>query len=193
MKRIFLITLIFTFSLQNLTNADNLKDFQIEGFSVGDKLSDRMSKEEIDENIVPYFQDQRKYYIVGKTNDLNQYDQIEFYIKSNDKSYEIRTIGAGIFINNLDECLEKKKKVVKDLDKVFTNIKKRSGKKKHEADPKGNSFQYIDQYDINFPNHIRVECTDYSDEMLNSGLAANSLSIVIMTEEINDWIYSGYK
>ena len=193
MKRIFLITLIFTFSLQNLTNADNLKDFQIEGFSVGDKLSDRMSKEEIDENIVPYFQDQRKYYIVGKTNDLNQYDQIEFYIKSNDKSYEIRTIGAGIFINNLNECLEKKKKVVKDLDKVFTNIKKRSGKKKHEADPKGNSFQYIDQYDINYPNHIRVECTDYSDEMLNSGLAANSLSIVIMTEEINDWIYSGYK
>ena len=87
----------------------------------------------------------------------------------------------------------KEKKVVKDLDKVFTNIKKRSGKKKHEADPKGNSFQYIDQYDINFPNHIRVECTDYSDEMLNSGLAANSLSIVIMTEEINDWIYSGYK
>ena len=85
MKRIFLITLIFTFSLQNLTNADNLKDFQIEGFSVGDKLSDRMSKEEIEENIVPYFQDQRKYYIVGKSYGLNQYDQIEFYIKSNDK------------------------------------------------------------------------------------------------------------
>lgn len=193
MKRIFLITLIFTFSLQNLTNADNLKDFQIEGFSVGDKLSDRMSKEEIEENIVPYFQDQRKYYIVGKSYGLNQYDQIEFYIKSNDNSYEIRTIGAGIFIDNLDECLEKKKKVVNDLDQVFTNIKKRSGKKKHEADPKGNSLQYIDQYDFDYPNHIRVECTDYSEEMLNSGLASNSLSIVIMTKEITDWISGGYR
>ena len=191
--KIILIILISIFGFQSLTKANDIRDFEIEGFSVGDKLSEKMSIKEIDENIVPYFQDQRKYYIVGKTNDLNQYDQIEFYIKSNDKSYEIRTIGAGIFINNLDECLEKKKKVVNDLDKVFTNIKKRSGKKKHEADPKGNSFQYIDQYDINFPNHIRVECTDYSDEMLNSGLAANSLSIVIMTEEINDWIYSGYK
>ena len=193
MKRIFLITLIFTFSLQNLTNADNLKDFQIEGFSVGDKLSDRMSKEEIEENIVPYFQDQRKYYIVGKSYGLNQYDQIEFYIKSNDNSYEIRTIGAGIFIDNLNECLEKKKKVVNDLDQVFTNIKKRSGKKKHEADPKGNSLQYIDQYDFDYPNHIRVECTDYSEEMLNSGLASNSLSIVIMTKEITDWISGGYR
>ena len=191
--RIFLTILIIIFNLQSWTKANDLRDFQIEGFSVGDKLSESMSIKEINENIVPYFQDQRKYYIVGKTNDLNQYDQIEFYIKSNDKSYEIRTIGAGIFINNLNECLEKKKNVVKDLDKVFTNIKKRSGKKKHEADPKGNSLQYIDQYDINYPNHIRVECTDYSEEMLNSGLASNSLSVVIMTEEINDWINSGYK
>ena len=191
--KIILIILISIFGFQSLAKADDIRDFQLEGFSVGDKLSEKMSIKEIDENIVPYFQDQRKYYIVGKTNDLNQYDQIEFYIKSNDKSYEIRTIGAGIFINNLNECLEKKKNVVKDLDKVFTNIKKRSGKKKHEADPKGNSLQYIDQYDINYPNHIRVECTDYSEEMLNSGLAANSLSVVIMTEEINDWINSGYK
>ena len=191
--KIFLTILILIFNFQSFAKANDLRDFQIEGFSVGDKLSETMSIKEINESIIPYFQDQRKYYIVGKTYGLNQYDQIEFYIKSSDKSYEIRTIGAGIFINNLDECLKKKKKVVNDLDKVFTNIKKRSGKKKHEADPKGNSFQYIDQYDFNYPNHIRVECTDYSEEMLNSGLAANSLSVVIMTKEINDWIYSGYK
>ena len=53
------------------------------------------------ENIVPYFQDQRKYYIVGKTNNLSQYDQIEFYIKSNDNNYEIRTIAAGNFTNRI--------------------------------------------------------------------------------------------
>ena len=112
--KIFLIILILIFNIQSLTKADDIRDFQIEGFSVGDKLSEKMSIKEIDENIVPYFQDQRKYYIVGKTYDLNQYDQIEFYIKSNDKSYEIRTIGAGIFINDLDECLEKKKKLLKN-------------------------------------------------------------------------------
>ena len=76
---------------------------------------------------------------------------------------------------------------------MFTNIKKRSGKKKHEADPKGNSFQYIDQFDLNFPNHIRVECTEYSQEMINSGLATNSLSVVIMNKEVMDWISGGYK
>ena len=152
-----------------------------------------MSKQEINKSIIPYFQDKRKYYIVGKADNLNQYDQIEFYIKSNDDNYEIRTIAAGIFTKDLATCLKKKKEIVYDLEQVFTNIKKRSGKKKHEADPKGNSFQYIDQFDLNFPNHIRVECTEYSQEMINSGLATNSLSVVIMNKEVMDWISGGYK
>ena len=191
--KIHLIAFILILSFQSFTWADDIRDFQIEGFSVGEKLSKKMSKQEINKNIIPYFQDKRKYYIVGKVDNLNQYDQIEFYIKSNDDNYEIRTIAAGIFTKDLATCLKKKKEIVYDLEQVFTNIKKRSGKKKHEADPKGNSFQYIDQFDLNFPNHIRVECTEYSQEMINSGLATNSLSVVIMNKEVMDWISGGYK
>ena len=191
--KIFLSTIIFIFSVQSLSNADDIRDFQIEGYSVGDKLSKTMSKQDIKESTIPYFQDKRKYYIVGKADNLNQYDQIEFYIKSNDNNYEIRTISAGIFTKNLDSCLKKKNKIVDDLEQVFVNVKKRSGKKKHEADPKGNSYQYIDQFDLDFPNHIRVECTEYSQEMINSGLATNSLSVVIMSKEITEWISGGYK
>ena len=108
--KFFLYVYILIFSLQSWTKADDITDFEIEGFSLGDKLSKTMSKKEINENIIPYFQDQRKYYIVGKTNNLSQYDQIEFYIKSNDNNYEIRTIAAGNFTKNLDSCLEKKKR-----------------------------------------------------------------------------------
>jgi hypothetical protein len=38
-----------------------------------------------------------------------------------------------------------------------------------------------------------VECTQFSDDMTNSGKAQNSLNVVVMTKEINDWIASGYK
>ena len=193
MKKFILLVLFLILNLQLSVKADDIRDFQIEGFSVGEKLSKKMSKQEINQSIIPYFQDKRKYYIVGKADNLNQYDQIEFYIKSNDDNYEIRTIAAGIFTKDLATCLKKKKEIVYDLEQVFTNIKKRSGKKKHEADPKGNSFQYIDQFDLNFPNHIRVECTEYSQEMINSGLATNSLSVVIMNKEVMDWISGGYK
>ena len=124
---------------------------------------------------------------------LQQYDQLEFYIKTNDKSYKILTIVAGIYSSNLDSCLKKKKIIAKDLTQLFSNVKKISGKKKHEIDPKGKSYHYMDQFNLNYPNHIRVECTDFSKEILDSKIAQNSLNVVVMTKEINDWIYGGYR
>ena len=191
--RIFIAVLILIFSFQSWTKADDIRDFEIEGMSIGDSLLDFMSINEIRENTLPYFEDKRKYYVVGMINNLKIYDQIEIYLKSNDKNYEIKSILAGVYINNLSKCFEKKKEIVKSLDKVFTNIKKISGTKKHEADVTGNSKHYIDQYNINFPNHIRVECTEFSDQMINSGQGQNSLNVVAMIKEINDWIAMGYQ
>ena len=34
----FLLTLILIFSVQSLTNADDIRDFEIEGISIGDSL-----------------------------------------------------------------------------------------------------------------------------------------------------------
>ena len=43
MARLFLIFMIF-FSLQSWTKADDIRDFQIEGMSIGDSLLDYYSK-----------------------------------------------------------------------------------------------------------------------------------------------------
>ena len=191
--KIFLTVLIIIFSLQPLTKADDIGDFEIEGISVNISALDFMSKNEIKNNIFPYFETKRDYYISNFANDLKIYDQVEIYLKSNDDKYQIKSIIAAIFYNDLDACLDKKKKIVSDLDKIFSNVEKLSGSKKHESDPTGNSIHYIDQYNIDYPNHIRVECTQFSNDMINSGLAQNSLNVVVMTKEINDWITSGYK
>jgi hypothetical protein len=191
--RKLLLVIILIFNFQNLTKADDISDFEIEGLSVNKTALDFMSKNEIKSNTLPYFESKRSYYITGIVNNLKLYDRVEIYLKSNDKSYKIKAIIAGIFINDLESCLKQKKKIVNDLDKIFLNVKKLSGSKKHEADPSGKSFHYIDQYNLDHPNHIRVECTQFSNEMINSGMAQNSLNVVVMTEEINDWVYSGYK
>ena len=191
--KIFLSILFLILTFLSTSYADDIENFEIEGISIGENLSKKMSKKEIKQNTINYFNDTRQYYIVGMVNNLNQYDQLEFYLKTSDKNYEIKSIVAGIYFNDLNACLEKKKLVVNDLDQIFSDIEKVSGKKKHEADPKGNSYHYIDQYNIDFPTHIRVECTEFSKEMIDSGMATNSLNIVVMTKEINDWIYSGYK
>ncbi|MDC1025970.1 hypothetical protein OAQ82_03275 [Candidatus Pelagibacter sp.] len=188
-----LLFFILTVSFQSWANSDDIKDFGIEGMSINKSALDFMTVDEILNNTLPYFETKRKYYIVSVIDDLKLYDQVEIYLKSNDNKYYIKSINAGIFIDELDQCLKQKKKIVNDLDKIFSNIKKISGSKKHEADPTGQSKHYIDQYNLGYPNHIRVECTQFSKEMINAGLASNSLNVVVMTKEINDWVAGGYK
>jgi len=45
--KIFLTVIIIVFSLQSWTKAEDIKDFQIEGMSVGDSLLDYYSEKEI--------------------------------------------------------------------------------------------------------------------------------------------------
>ena len=47
----FLIILILIINLPNLSFADDIRDFQIEGMSIGDSLLDYFSEEEIKTNI----------------------------------------------------------------------------------------------------------------------------------------------
>ena len=45
--RVFLTVLILIFSLQSWTKADDIRDLQIEGMSIGDSLLDFFSEEKI--------------------------------------------------------------------------------------------------------------------------------------------------
>ena len=45
--KILLLILILTFGLPSLTKANDIRDFQIEGMSIGDSLLDFFSLEEI--------------------------------------------------------------------------------------------------------------------------------------------------
>ena len=50
MKRLLLI-LILTFSFQTLTKADDIRDFEIEGISLGDNLLDHFNIEELKQQL----------------------------------------------------------------------------------------------------------------------------------------------
>ncbi len=47
MKRLSLYLFLIFFTLQTPSQADDIRDFQIEGMSIGDSLLDYMSKKEI--------------------------------------------------------------------------------------------------------------------------------------------------
>ena len=83
-----LLTLLFIFSFQSWTKADNINEFEIEGMSIGDSLLDFLSEDEINNSRRNYYSN-RKYYAVGISKNVEIYETVDVYLKSGDKSYEI--------------------------------------------------------------------------------------------------------
>ena len=52
--KLFLSIFVLVFNLQSLANSDDIKEFQIEGMSIGDSVLDFFSKKEIEKFSVNY-------------------------------------------------------------------------------------------------------------------------------------------
>ena len=191
-----LLILILTLSFHTLTKADDIRDFQIEGMSVGDSLLDYMTKKEINLSKRNYFEDQRKYYVVGKAKNLEKYEVVDLYLKTGDKNYTIRTIG-GMITLDLKKCLNIKKNISKEFDKIFSNLKIDDYVRSHEYDKSGNSKQYQRIYSFGngdiMDSHIRIECDTWSKAIIDKDGFSDGLNVIAMTTEILKWIYSDYE
>ncbi len=196
MKNFFTV-LILIFALQSWAKADDIKDFQIEGMSIGDSLIDHMSLEDINKNIFTnYYKDgkKRKYYATGYFGS-SMYDQVEIYLKNNDKTFKIKAISA--FLKKPENCKSKKKKIVDDLKILFKNINPVTYNDiPHSFDKSGNSKQFQTGFllknDSN-KDHIRVECTYWSDEMKKKNQFVDTLSVGVYSTEVLRWVLRGYK
>ena len=124
MKRLLLI-LILTFSFQSLTKADDIRDFEIEGISVGDSLLDYYSEAEINSKYKNYHYSSKKYYQIGIEKNINQYELVTIHLKNKDKRYIIHNIGGVIEFKNRDKkkC-ENQMEIIKDS--IVKNLKLRA-------------------------------------------------------------------
>ena len=185
--RIFIIVLVLIFSLQSWTRADDVRDFEIEGMSIGDSLLKHYSKNVLD-NIEKYYYPNSKK-IVGLysqvfNKNLNNYDAIQFSVTPD--NYQIEAI-AGLnyeFKNKKKECYQEMEKIFDEIKLLFPNSKTVKEKESsHEADESGKSVGKIYRIDLN-NGVIRVTCTDWAKKMSH----ADSLKISIHTTKHIDWI-----
>ena len=165
MKKLLLI-LILTLSFQSWTKADDIKDFQIEGMSIGDSLLDYFNKEEIlkyGDN--PYNSDiWTTYSDMFKSS--STYDGFQVTFKKDDYQYKIESVvGQLLYEKNIDKCYKKKKEIILELDEIFINAKKVNHKKNHSGDPTGNSKNEFTNYTLETGDNIRVACVDWSNDM----------------------------
>ena len=192
--RNFLLILILTLSFQTLSKADDIKDFEIEGMSIGDSLLDYMSKGEIKKNLRNYVSATSKYYVTSFS-DLKNYDSLDIYLKRNDKSYIIKSVIGFVFLD-FKKCKIKMNKVSKEIDQLFINSKKvDAGITEHQYDKTGNSKEYQIAYLLNKEyddDHVRMNCTDWSSKITKEKNWGDSFNIGSYSKEILKWINNGY-
>ena len=111
MKKLLAI-IILSLCFITPSQADDIRDFQIEGMSIGDSLLDHLSEGEIKKfKKKTVFKDKTysKYIIIKHKNHSSKFDALRIYIKTNDKKYIIAHLaGLKQFPNAFDKCLEEK-------------------------------------------------------------------------------------
>ena len=187
------------FSFQSLSKADDIRDFQIGGMSIGDSLLKFMSVDEINNNTFEnYFKNgkKRKYYATGFY-DSDKYDQLEIYIKTGDDNFKIRAITGFTMINKLKKCLSLKNGIVNEIQSLFINIEPESyNDVSHTFDKSGNSKQYQTAFLLKNDaekDHIRIECTKWSKEIKKEKDFSDSLGVSVFSTETLEWVANGYQ
>ena len=179
MKKILLI-LILTFSFQSWTKANDIRDFQIEGISVGDSLLEYFSEGKIEEekstDYVYNYKDNKFIKLgIGYGNafalskKIEIYDELSVVVKPNDKSYKIYSISGQFFCEkDIKICFSKQKKILSDLKVFFGNqIAVETYKTKHRVDTTGNSIVYNNEFIFQSTKDIVVvSIYDWSEKMV---------------------------
>ena len=163
--RIFITVLVLIFSLQSWTKADDIRDFQIEGISIGKSALDFYPEKKIKDNYKDWFEP--KYGVSTIIESRGIYDEIQLIFERNDSNYKIVAISA-LKYSDPSYCLEKIDDVKIEIQNLFNkNIKASKRKtKKHPGDKTGKSkvtsyfFELKKTKDL-----IIVACYDWSKKM----------------------------
>jgi len=188
MKRLLLI-LILSLSFQTLTKADDIRDFEIEGMSIGDSLLDFMSKEKIEKLKKTDYPNSKKFSRVS-TNfpTMTTYEDTMIHFKTNDMKYIIHAVDGGFFYenNNIKDCYKKKDNIVKDLSKLFPNLETKKRSVNHSYD----NESLVDSFFIYFENGgvIEISCTDWTDKVTKENNWVDNLAVNIYSDEFLKWL-----
>ena len=194
MKRLSLYLFLLLFTFQTPSQADDIRDFQIEGMSIGDSLLDYFSKTEI-ENFYNYddLPSSMKFRIAefnSKEFDLKLklYEGMQVFYKPEDKNFIIHGFNGYTSCSSKTECEKKLNNIVKDLSTLFKNSKILGGDVHiHQDDKSGKStYKY---YYLELENgRVSTQYQDWSQEVDY----VDNVSVEIYTREAVEWIQNGY-
>ena len=176
------------------SQADDIRDFQIEGMSLGDSALDYFSKSILEKNKEVGWFDTKVFTPITelKLNNSNTFESFQIAVKTNDKDYKIVSVAGFVFYkNNINECYKKLDGIALEIKSLFDDIKD-LGKhtSKHGYDKSGKSTVTDIVLKDKKENEITIQCYDWSDELAYW----DQLRITIDNKEYSYFIrYEAYK
>jgi hypothetical protein len=183
-KKIIII-LFINLCLIVYSKADDIRDFQIEGISIGDSLLNFYSKKKINSGknkSNPYKSDKFIMATIISTGDT--YQALQFHFKKNDSNYKIYSI-SGQTIMKLNPCLKKRNKIFAEIENLFPNTEKfKLDKRNHPGYEK--SYSYSSYFKFKSGDLIEIACYDYNDT-LNKTIS-DKLTVSLDSKEFNAFL-----
>jgi len=176
----FLMIAVLSLSFITVSQADNIKDFQIAEMNVRDSLLNYFDKNLIIKELnskYTFFYKNKTFAIVtaGNSNDYplrmntDKFGDIGITIKPNDKKFIIYGLSGRIFCeNDIDYCKSKKKEIDNDLKDFFgKNVEVQKSDEDHPYDKTGRSKTFNTFYKFKSGDYITVATYDWHPEAKN--------------------------
>ena len=196
--RIFLLVLVLVFTLQSLTKADDIRDFEIEGISIGDSLLDYASEKEIkNQMMTDYNSSTYSRFTLKKifSKNFELYDDIQIHFKTKDKNYLIAAASGAIYNNNeFEECLALRKEVIEDTKKFLPNVYNYSLETEPwlTIDSSGKtvvaSHYFVFDESSNYSDYIELACYDWNEDLDRSLRGSDHLKVGVNSKEFGLWL-----
>ena len=190
MKLIKLLLTIFILSSSycNFAKSDDIKDFQIEGMSIGDSLLEFTTEDKIKRGKRDYYND-NEYSVTELYSDefeqnIVTYDRIQFNFITNDKKKIIQSLsGILSFENNIKDCYKKLDQVYKEIVSIFSTWDDLGKETYVHAGAEGKITDYV--LENKSRDEIQIACYDYFDDKKNQ----DHFRIALRTFDYRVWLY----
>ena len=184
--RIFSAVLLLIFNLQSFTKADDIRDFQIEGMSIGENLLNFYEEKTI-LNLKKDFYTNDRFMTSSFRTALNsdKFDSLQISYDQSFKIYEIE--GAINFISNNNNCIKKFDEIYKKISSIFPRAKKSDlVKRKLNYDKSGQSIVTGRQIYFKGDDYIQIACFDISKKLEEQGYI-DVLKLTLTSRKFADW------
>jgi len=189
----FLAILILIFTLQNPSWADDIRDFQIEGMSIGDSALDYFSEKDIKKNSKNQYK--KKDFTHVENNNYSffkTYYALDINFKTGDPEYIIQGLSGIIDYRNksMVKCKKQLKKNFNEISLLLPKFKKSTIRTvPMPDDPSGKSTDTWASF-FSDQGSVTIGCLDYSDERPNK---MDHLDVTIRTNEFNNFLRTAYE